>query len=56
MEYTREDVYKFTALRLARQHKKECTGEDCNISLYMLMEMAQKAGVKFTDKEMEFFY
>ena len=48
-------VYKFTALKLAKHHRKYCEGEKCNISLIVLKEMAEKCGVKFTEKEFKEF-
>lgn len=55
MDKNEQQVYKKNTLWLARQHKADCCGEKCNISLLVLMEIAQKAGVKFTKKEMEVF-
>ena len=48
-------VYKFNTLELARDHRKFCKGEKCNISLNILRMMAEGSGVKFTYKEMEEF-
>ena len=49
------DVYKIMALRLSKHHRKHCTGENCNISLILLMQMAEKCGAKFTSKEFKEF-
>ena len=49
------EVFKNQALQLAEHHKKHCDGESCTISLLVLKEMAEKAGVKFTKKELEVF-
>lgn len=46
-----QKVYKRNSLALARHHKKTCFGEECDISLFMLLYMATDAGVKFTEKE-----
>lgn len=46
-----KEVFKRNALALAKHHRKHCEGEDCDISLFMLLYMATDAGVKFTEKE-----
>ncbi len=48
-------IYKMNSIALARHHKKHCEGEECVISLNILRQMAESAGVKFTDREIEFF-
>ena len=50
-----EDAYKFNVIQLAKHHRKYCEGEDCVISLYLLREMAEKLGIKFTEKEKDLF-
>lgn len=52
---TRLDVYKWNTIQLAKHHRKFCDGRDCNISLIVLMEMAEKAGIKFTKRERRLF-
>jgi hypothetical protein len=42
-------------IQLAKHHRKYCEGEDCVISLYLLREMTEKLGIKFTEKEKELF-
>lgn len=49
------EVYKFTAIELAKHHRKYCEGEQCNISLLWLRKMAENSGVVFTDKELKEF-
>jgi hypothetical protein len=39
------------ALTLARFHKEHCTPSDCGCSMWMLREMAEQAGVIFTEEE-----
>ena len=53
--FTRFDVYKLNAIELAKHHRKNCDGHDCVISLFILKEMAEKLGVKFTKEESEVF-
>lgn len=50
-----EDAYKFNVINLAKHHRKHCERENCVISLYLLREMAEKLGIKFTEKEKELF-
>ena len=49
MDYS--PAYKFNAIALAKHHKKHCEGSSCNISLLMLMQTCEDAGIKFTKKE-----
>ena len=48
-------AYKFNCLAIASHHKRHCEGEDCVVSLLLLMQMAESLGVKFTSKQMEKF-
>ena len=50
-----EEAYKLNLIELAKHHRKFCEGEDCNISLILLMQMAEKLGIVFSDKEKELF-
>jgi hypothetical protein len=50
-----EDAYKFNVINLVKHHRRNCEGEDCVISFYLLREMAEKLGIVFTDKEKELF-
>src|SRR5882672_9616171 len=49
------EIWKNNTLALAEQHRKHCEGEKCNISLYTLREMAERAGVNFTQEEFPLF-
>ena len=49
------EAYKMNTLELAKHHRKYCEGESCNISLNILMIMAEECGVRFTDEEREEF-
>lgn len=55
-EITTEELYKLTAIALAKNHLENCQREKCNISLYLLLQMAEKAGAKFTEAERRLFY
>ncbi len=48
---TKEEAYKRNTIWLANQHREDCCGEECNISLLLLMEMAETEGIKYTKKE-----
>lgn len=48
---SKNKIIKDNAIRLAEHHKEHCDGEDCNISLYLLAQTLEKAGVELTDKE-----
>ena len=48
-------IMKKNVLELVKHHKRHCDGEHCRISLWMLKEMAEKAGIKFTDFQVKQF-
>jgi len=54
-EITKKEAWKLNTIWIANQHRIDCCGEECNISLLSLMEMAEEAGVKFTKKEKKIF-
>lgn len=45
------ESYKLNTLALAKHHRKYCEGENCTISLHVLMMMANNAGVVFSKEE-----
>lgn len=47
----KRNVLKENAIALARHHRKHCEGEDCTISLILLMELLTKAGIKLKKRE-----
>ena len=49
------DVEKLNLINLAKHHRKHCEGESCNISLMLVMQVAERTGIKFTKKEMKEF-
>jgi hypothetical protein len=51
MKGTIQDAYKINVLAIVRHHKKTCEGEECDISLLMILQMAEQCGVKFTEEE-----
>jgi len=48
-------ILKKNAIRLAKHHKKNCDGETCAISLYMIYELLKEAGINVTRDEMKHF-
>ena len=48
-------ILKSNIIKLVKHHRKYCEGENCNISLWMLLEVAKASGLKFTKKEEELF-
>ena len=52
---TEEEAFKINLINLAKHHKEHCHGEDCNISLYLLRKVGEKAGIVFTDDEKRYF-
>ena len=55
MTITKLSAYKQNTIWLANQHRNDCCGEECNISLLLLLEMAEKAGCVFTEQEKKHF-
>lgn len=48
-------IFHMTALALCEHHKRTCDGQTCNIALGTLREMAEAAGVAFTQEESKRF-
>jgi hypothetical protein len=48
-------IEKRNLIELVKHHKKNCDGENCNISLFMILQIAERAGLKFTKKEKMYF-
>lgn len=38
-------------IRIALHHKKHCEGKHCEVCLYGLVELLDKAGIEMTDAE-----
>lgn len=51
----RKAIHKTNLIELANHHRKYCEGENCNISLFLLLEMAERAGLEFTPEERKSF-
>ena len=47
----KDKMLKDNAIRLVKNHKKTCRDPECNISLYLLSELIEAAGIKLTQKE-----
>ena len=43
------------AIRLAKHHKKYCEGDKCDIALYGIAELFNRANIKITKKQREVF-
>jgi len=54
-EFNKVDAYRINTLELAEHHRRCCDGESCAISLWLLKEMGEVAGVKFSDEEAKLF-
>jgi len=52
---TYKTILKENAIRIAKDHKKHCDGEDCNISLLLLVELLDNAGIKLTKNQLSEF-
>lgn len=52
---TRDEMLLINALRIADQHKKTCTGLDCNVSLSLLLELLTRAGIIVPEDKLERF-
>lgn len=49
-------LLKQNAIRLATHHRKHCDGEECNISLSLLLDLLELAGIELTEEEKRIFY
>jgi hypothetical protein len=54
-EALRKELLKENLIRTAQHHRETCKGADCNISLCLLKELGEKAGLKFTREESHLF-
>jgi len=48
-------IMKKNVIALVKHHKKHCDGEHCKISLWLLKEMAERSGIKFTECQVKLF-
>lgn len=49
------ELWKRNVLALAADHKRTCRSPDCEVSTYMLMQMAEAVGIVFTAEEKMLF-
>ena len=52
---TQEEAWKLNLINIVKEHREKCD-ETCRVSLYLLMTMAEKAGLEFTEEERRLFY
>jgi len=50
MNTEHQDILKENALKLAKDHKKHCD-MTCNISLFLVGELIEMAGIELTEDE-----
>jgi len=50
-----EEVLKRNVIRLVEHHKKYCEGSECDISLFLVKEIVEKAGIILTEEEIKLF-
>ncbi len=53
MQEDKKKIYKMILMELGREHKRNCDGQHCNVSLIMLMQMGKELGLTFSDKEIQ---
>jgi hypothetical protein len=54
---TEDESLLMNAVNIAKDHRKHCNSPDCNVSLYQLLRLLQKAGIEVSDKQTRgFFY
>ena len=44
-------MLKANAIALAKDHKQTCDNPECGISLYMLRQLLEKAGIELSDDD-----
>ncbi len=53
---TQIEAWKINLMNITKEHREKCGGETCSVSLFMLMTMAEKAGLEFTEEERKLFF
>lgn len=54
---TEDESLLLNAINIAKDHRKHCNSPDCDVSLFQLLKLLEKAGIRIDDKRMrEFFY
>ena len=48
------EMLKRNVLAIVKEHREKCD-KDCNVNLTVILDVAQKAGLKFTDEEKRLF-
>jgi hypothetical protein len=51
---TKEELLKLNLLWLVQDHRAKCD-ESCNVSLCLVREIAERAGITFSKEEQELF-
>lgn len=51
---TEDEYLKRNAIKIARHHREHCPGQECDISLFALYELLEKAGIDVTEDMDEF--
>jgi hypothetical protein len=51
MDKDTKEILKINTINIAKHHRKYCEGEQCNVSLMLLLELLNRAGIEMTDKE-----
>lgn len=46
-----EQALKENMLRLVEHHRRHCDGPDCDISLWEVRQVMERAGITLTDEE-----
>ncbi len=50
-----DELLKINAIRLVNDHKANCGGEFCRVSLMLIAVLLDRAGIKLTDDERKMF-
>lgn len=51
----RQTIDKRNLIKLVNHHRKYCDGENCDISLILVLEMAERSGIHFTKNQRRYF-
>ena len=51
---SRKEAIKFNLIQLVKDHRAKCD-EHCNVSLFLVRELAEMAGLTITDDERHLF-
>lgn len=50
-----DDALKANVIRIAQHHRQTCPGESCQVSLFQLVMLLDRAGIRLNNQELREF-